>query len=70
MENIIKTIAEKAGISETQAKLATETLVSFLKNKMPGGLGGQVETFLKLGTDSTGGIGDKIKEKISGVMGK
>ncbi|MES2139738.1 MAG: hypothetical protein V4511_08500 [Bacteroidota bacterium] len=70
MENIIKTISEKAGISETQAKLATETLISFLKNKMPGGLGGQVETFLKLGTDSNGGIVDKIKEKISGVMGK
>lgn len=70
MENIIKTIAEKAGISEAQAKLATETLVSFLKNKMPGGMGGQVETFLKLGTGTTEGIGDKIKEKISGVMGK
>lgn len=70
MENIIKTIAEKAGITEAQAKLATETLVSFLKNKMPGGIGGQVETFLKLGNGSTGGIGDKVKEKISGVMGK
>lgn len=70
MENIIKTIAEKSGITETQAKLATETLISFLKNKMPGGIGGQVETFLKLGSGSTEGIGEKIKEKISNVMGK
>lgn len=70
MENIIKTIAEKAGITETQAKLATETLVSFLKSKMPGGIGGQVETFLKLGSGTTGGTGEKIKEKISNVMGK
>lgn len=70
MENIIKTIAEKAGISESQAKLATETLISYLKNKMPGGIGGQVETFIKLGVGSTGGVGDKIKEKITSAMGK
>lgn len=70
MENIIKTISEKAGISETQAKLATETLVSFLKNKMPGGIGGQVETFLKLSSGTTEGLGEKVKEKISNVMGK
>lgn len=70
MENIIKTISEKAGISETQAKFATETLVSFLKNKMPGGIGGQVETFLKLSSGTTEGIGEKVKEKISNVMGK
>ncbi|MCE9540078.1 MAG: hypothetical protein K8R85_12800 [Bacteroidetes bacterium] len=70
MENIIKTVSEKAGISELQAKLATETLISLLKSKMPGGIGAQVETFLKLGTDSNGGIANKIKEKISEVMGK
>lgn len=70
MENIIKTIAEKAGISESQAKLATETLVSFLKNKMPGGIGVQVETFLKLSSGTTEGIGEKVKEKIFNVMGK
>ncbi|MDO9188104.1 MAG: hypothetical protein Q7W13_19010 [Bacteroidia bacterium] len=70
MENIIKTIAEKAGISESQAKLATETLISYLKNKMPGGIGGQVETFLKLSSDTKEGLGEKVKEKISNVMGK
>lgn len=70
MENIIKTISEKSGISEAQAKLAVETLVTFLKNKMPGGIGGQVETFLKLGSVTTEGLGEKVKEKISNVMGK
>lgn len=70
MENIIKTISEKSDISEAQAKLAVETLVTFLKNKMPGGIGGQVETFLKLGSGTTEGLGEKVKEKISNVMGK
>lgn len=70
MENIIKTISEKSGISEAQAKLAVETLVTFLKNKMPGGIGGQVETFLKLGSATTEGLREKVKEKISNVMGK
>jgi hypothetical protein len=39
MEQLIKMVTEKVGISESQAKGAVETIVSFLKDKMPGGLG-------------------------------
>jgi hypothetical protein len=44
MEELIKMVTSKAGISESQAKSAIETVVSFLKNKLPAGLGSQVES--------------------------
>ena len=42
MEELIKMVSQKVGISESQAKSAVDTIVSFLKDKMPGGLGSQV----------------------------
>lgn len=67
----MKTIAEKAKISESQATTAVETLVSFLKDKMPGGIGGQVDTFIKGNTGAlSGSVNEKIKEKVGGFFGK
>ncbi len=69
MENLIKMVSEKTGISETQAKTAVETVVSFLKDKMPAGIGGQVETFIK-GGGSVGSIAGNVTDKIDGMFGK
>ena len=69
MENIIKMVTEKAGISEEQAKKAVETVVSFIKDKMPAGLGGQVESFLKGGEGAMGDLASGLKDKIGGIFG-
>jgi hypothetical protein len=39
MEELIKMVTSKVGISESQAKGAVDTVISFLKDKMPGGIG-------------------------------
>jgi nucleoid DNA-binding protein len=64
MEELIKMVTQKAGISESQAKSAVDTVVSFLKDKMPGGLGKQVESFVTGNTSSVGNVVDGIKEKM------
>ena len=69
MEELIKMVTQKVGISESQAKSAVETVVSFLKDKMPGGLGTQVESFIKGNADSIGNIADSIKGKVGGLLG-
>lgn len=70
MDSIIKMIAEKAGISEAQAKTALTTLMGFLKDKMPGGLGAQVEGFIQSGGAATGGdMMGGLKDKIGGMFG-
>ena len=68
MENLIKRVSEKAGITEAQARSAVNTVVSFLKDKMPAGVGSQVETFLKVGSGAN--VVGSIKEKVGGVFGK
>ena len=62
MEELIKMVTQKVGISESQAKSAIDTVVGFLKDKMPGGIGSQVESFVKGG--SAGNVADSITSKL------
>ncbi|MBL7731173.1 MAG: hypothetical protein JNM88_08355 [Chitinophagaceae bacterium] len=68
MEELIKTVSGKAGISEGQAKSAIDTVVSFLKDKLPGGIGGQVESFLSGNAGKVGDVIDGIKDKAGGMF--
>lgn len=43
---IVKTIAEKAGITEQQAKMAVDLVASLLKDKLPAGMGNHVDSLL------------------------
>ena len=69
MEELIKMVTQKVGSSEAQAKSAVETVVSFLKDKMPAGIGSQVESFIGGNAGSMGGVVDSIKDKIGGLLG-
>ena len=69
MEELIKVVTAKAGISESQAKSAVETVVSFLKDKMPGGIGSQVESFITGNAGTVGTVIDTIKDKASSLLG-
>ena len=69
MEALIKMVAEKTGITEAQATTAVQTVVGFLKDKMPAGMGSQVESFVKGGAGA-GSVSDMVKDKIGGIFGK
>lgn len=65
MEKIVALVSAKAGISEEQATTAVETVANFLKEKMPAGMAGQVDAYLK----GEGGLGG-IKDSLGGMFGK
>ena len=69
MESIIKLITEKTGISEANAKTAVETVLSFLKDKLPAGISGQVESLITGGTGSASDLAGELKDKITGAFG-
>ena len=46
MEEIIKSISAKAGISESQSKAALDVVMELLKGKLPASLSGQLEGLL------------------------
>jgi len=63
MDELIKLVTSKAGISEAQAKKAVETVLSFLKDKLPGPLAGQIDGLLKgNSSDATKGLGGLLKK--------
>jgi uncharacterized protein (DUF2267 family) len=46
MEELIKSISEKAGINADQSKTALSAVLGALKDKMPSSLGSQLENLL------------------------
>ena len=62
-------VAQKAGITEEQAKTAVSTVASFLKDKMPAGMASQVDNYLQGGGDPSGDLGG-MANKVGGMFGK
>jgi hypothetical protein len=63
MDELIKRITEKTGISEDQARSAVNMVAGFLKEKLPAPLAGQVENVLSGGgsvTDTLGNAASKV----------
>lgn len=64
MEDIIKQVADKANITEEQAKIAVELIVDILKDRLPAPLAGQIDGALS--GEGSKGLGDKL----GGLFGK
>ncbi len=64
MEELIKLVVQKTGISETQARDAITTVVGFLKQKLPAPIAAQVDALL-----SGSAAGDALKG-LGGLFGK
>ena len=65
MEELVKLVVKKTGISETQAKGAIETVIGFLKKKLPAPLASQLDGVLKGegGSGIAGGLGNLLGGK-------
>ncbi|WP_438004852.1 hypothetical protein WME89_39810 [Sorangium sp. So ce321] len=46
MDELVRQVAEKVGVSEDKARVAVETVVNFLKEKLPAPLAAHVDTAL------------------------
>lgn len=66
MEALIKMVAQKVGISEDQAKTAVQTVLGFIKDKVPAPIASQIDNALKGGG---GDAGDTLKD-LGGKFGK
>ncbi|UCC62170.1 MAG: hypothetical protein JSV36_15520 [Anaerolineae bacterium] len=64
MDELIKLVSEKTGIPEETAKVAVETVVGYLKEKLPAPLDAQIDAIL-----GGGGLEDLAKG-LGGILGK
>lgn len=68
MDELIKMVSKKAGISEKQARQAVTTVMEFLDDKLPGPLAQQITSVMKGGSmgsldDLTKSLGDLFSKK-------
>lgn len=47
MDELIKAVSEKTGLPEAQAKQATEAVLEFLKERLPGPIGNQLDSLIE-----------------------
>jgi uncharacterized protein (DUF2267 family) len=64
MDELIKMVTQKAGISTDQAKMAVDTVLKFLKEKLPAPIASQIEGAIG------GGAQQDITKKLGGLLGK
>ncbi len=64
MDELVKLVAQKTGISEATARVAVETVVGYLKKKLPAPVASQLDAAL-----SGGGAANALKG-LSGILGK
>ncbi len=65
MDELVKLVAQKTGMPEATAKTAVDTVIGYLKQKLPAPVAGQIDAVLQGG----GGMGD-IAKGLGGMLGK
>jgi isopentenyl phosphate kinase len=70
MDQLVKLVSQKTGINESQAKMAVDTVMSFMKDKLPDGMASQVISMLQDGSDTgNDDIASGLKGKLGGLFG-
>lgn len=72
MEELIKLVQEKTGLGEDQAKGAVETVIGFMKEKLPEPIAGQLDNLLKSDADIGGMLNQAqgMMGQLGGLFGK
>jgi hypothetical protein len=68
MDELVKLVVEKTGLPEATAKQAVEVVIGFLKDKLPGPIGAQIDTLLASG-QAAQALGNAA-QALSGLLGK
>jgi uncharacterized protein (DUF2267 family) len=63
MDELVKLVAQKTGISEQQARTAVQTVVDFIKSKLPAAMGSQIDAIL------SGSAASDLGKQLGGLFG-
>jgi uncharacterized protein (DUF2267 family) len=67
-QQLIEQITQRVGIPAEKAQAAVETVVGFLKQRLPGPIASQLDNAVS-GEDSSGGVAGAAKS-VGGMLGK
>lgn len=60
MDELLAQVTAKTGLPADKAKPVVETVLNFLKEKLPGGLGGQIDQLLAGGGANLGDVAKNL----------
>lgn len=67
MDELVNQITQRTGISTDQAQTAVQTVMGFLKGRLPAPVAGQLDNVL--GGQGAGGIGGQAQQQMGGNLG-
>ena len=69
MDELIKQVVERTGISESQAQTAVTTVLGFLKTRLPEPIAGQLDGFLGGAAGAAGGAAGGLAGQAGDLLG-
>ena len=69
MDELTKHVVERTGISEQQARGAVETVLGFLKTRLPEPIAGQLDNVVGGAGGAIGTVADKAGDVLGGLGG-
>ena len=66
MDELVKLVSNKTGLSEAQSKQAVETVIGYLKSKLPAPVASQIDGILGGGTSQVA----NVAKGLGGLLGK
>ena len=67
MDQLVKLVSQKTGLSEEKSRMAVEIVIEYLKGKLPAPIAGQIDGLLA--GDEGGGLEDLAKKGLGGLLG-
>lgn len=67
MDQLVKMVQERTGIDESQARTAVDTVVGFLKDRLPAPVAGQIDGVISGGESREGG---SPMDQVSGMFNR
>ena len=64
MEELIKLVSQKTGLPQDKAKTAVDTVIKFLKSKLPSNIAGQIDLLL-----AGGSLPDDLAKGLGSLLG-
>lgn len=69
MNDIVKQVSEKTGLSEEHSRVAVTMVVGWVKGKLPESIRGQVDGFIGGTGNATSGIASQAAGALGGMFG-
>ncbi len=69
MEELVKLVSQKAGIPEPQAKAAVETVLGFIKERLPAPMAAQLDGIIASNAGQAVNMADNLMKGLGGMLG-